>query len=375
MQILNPKSTYVPVLKAKAGELTALKELDESTKRSVVPLFEIPNVKWDFFKDEPDETTEELIKRVVPSIKKNWGSDPFYLDVYGSPSLYAFEGEIDIPQILLDALSGQGLNYTPVISFDYPLHYKQGIVNKLYDPNEGGIGVRVAFTPEIIIEKSDYDTFMQELGIEPEKIDLILDLGSVHGDKEEAVYLAARLILAETPYIDRWRNVILSASSFPKAVGSSLDKNSNKLIDRSEWLGWKKLAGLGKLPRLPIFSDYAVAHPEVFDDVDPRHMKISGSIRYTTDSEWLLVKGERLVGDGAKGFSQFQDLSLKVVESGKFHGADSSWGDKKIADCAMGVTDTKGKLKTGNLTTWRQVANNQHITFVTQQLAKLFENA
>ncbi len=376
MDTLKPEHSYVPVLKAKAGELSALKELSDVAKAAVVPLLEIPNVRWDFFEDKPDETTKDLIGRVVPSIKKNWGANPFYLDIYGNPDLYAaYEGEVDIPQILHEALKDQGLTYTPVISLDYPLKYLRGVVSKLYDADKNGIALRIVVTPETVLEGAECDAFLGELGLEPEKTDLILDLGSVYRDKEEAVYLASRLVLAEMPYIQRWRNVILSASSFPKTVGASLDKNSTKLIERSEWLGWKKLTRFKKLPRKPIYSDYAVSHPEVFDDVDPRHMKISGTIRYTSDTEWLLVKGEKLIGDGAKGFSQFQNLSEEIVKSGKFHGADTSWGDNKIAECAAGVTDSKGKLKTGNLTTWRQIANNQHITYVTQQLAKLDESA
>jgi len=368
MNTYDPKQTYVPILKAKTGELAALGDLSEDAKSRIVPLFEIPRVKWDFFNDEPGETTEELIKRVIPYIEKHWGEKAFFLDLYGDAVLSPMEENVDVAGILSEALKDKKLGYTPVISFDYSLSYNKGVVEKLADDKKG-VALRVSFNPDVLLDQTDYDSLLKELNINPEQVDVILDLGSVYGDKEEAVYLASRLVLAETPYLNRWRNVILAASSFPKTVGGVVEKNGTKQIERSEWLGWVKLAKLKKITRLPIFADYSISHPEVFDDIDPRHMKIAASIRYTAGNEWLIIKGEKLTGKGSKGFVQFRELSQKVLDSGHYHGEDTSWGDKYIFGCA------EGSQSTGNLTTWRRVGNNQHLEHVIQQLAKTFESA
>lgn len=376
MNDLNPKQIYVPILKAKSGELTALGCLKDDTKSKVIPLLEIPNAKWDFVEGKPLETTKELLNRIIPYIEKNWKDYPFFIDVYGDPLLNPEEKDINVADVLSESLDGKELKYVPVVSFDYPQNYNKRIVDKL---SAGGRGcaLRVTFGPESMYAQEDYDNFLQETKLSTSDVDLILDMGSVYKDGPDAVYLAARLIIAETPYIKEWRNVILSASSFPKSVGKIVEENGEKLLERSEWVGWKRLSSLPKLSRLPIYSDYSISHPEVFDDLDPRTMKLSGAIRYTTEKAWLIEKGERLTGkkangQKAKGFVQFHELSSRLVESGHYHGEGFSWGDDFILKCS---NPEDKDSSTGSLTTWRKVGNSQHMELVIEQLAKLDESA
>jgi len=369
MSTYDPKATYIPILKAKSGELSALGELANLTSKKVIPLLEIPRPQWDFVNEAPLETSAQLLSRIIPLIEKNWGKRPFFLDVYKDPLLSPKEKDTDLVDVFATSLNDKELNYIPVISFDYSRSYNKSIVEKLSNTTTG-CALRVTISPDDSFEEDDYNTLLKDVGLEPSQVDLILDLGSVYRDGAEAVYLAYRLILAETPHIKAWRNLIIAASSFPKGVGSLVEVNGNKRFPRSEWLGWTKLASYKKLSRLPIFADYSVSHPEVFDDVDPRHMKLSGAIRYTTADEWLIVKGERLTGKGSKGYDQFHELAKKLVDSGYFR-ENASWGDKFILDCS----NPEGSVGTGNLTTWRKVGNSQHIEFVIQQLAKISENA
>ena len=376
MSTHDPKTTYIPILKAKSGELSALSVL-KSPVGSVVPLLEIPRAKWDFVEGEPAETPKELLDRVIPMIEKNWASNQFFLDAYDDQLISGGgEGEdgkteVKLVDTLVESLKDKTLEFIPVISFSYSLAYNKAIV-EAFASLDRGFCLRVAYSPDEVVTKADYDTFLEDVGLKPEDIDLIVDFGSVYKDGGEAVYLAYRMILAETPYVEEWRNIAISSSSFPKTVGGIMAKNSELLLPRGEWQGWSKLAKTKKLARLPIYSDYSVAHPEVFDDIDPRYMKIAGSIRYSTPEDWFLLKGEALTGAGAKGYSQFHELSQKIIDSKHYHGEDMSWGDEFIKSCAN--PDENGKPK-GSLAQWRQVGNSQHIDLTIQQLAKLFENA
>lgn len=368
MNKLDPYNSYVPVLKAKMGELSALKELNPQTALKVVPLLEIPSVSWDFVESKPKETAKQLLGRVLPYIQSHWGENEFFLDFYGEPSMYEVdESGTKIAQMLVDSLENTPLNYIPVLSFDYPIEYLESLSEKLVTADRGG-ALRVSFSMEKTYTKDDYDTLMNRLGMDVENTDLIIDLGSVYKDTPETVYLAYRLLLAETPYLDKWRNVVLVASSFPKSVGQSLDKNTKIEFERSEWLAWKKLAKLKNLARVPVFGDYGISHPEIFDDVDPRHIKISASIRYTLEDKWLLIKGESL--RSTKGYSQFHDLADRLIAHAGYHGEKASWGDEFIKKCS-----DPANTKTGSLTTWRQVGNNQHIELVIKQLANLSEKS
>lgn len=376
MSTYDPKTTYIPILKAKSGELSALSVL-KSPKGSVVPLLEVPRAKWDFVEDKLAETPKKLLDRVIPMIEKTWENQPFFLDAYNDQLISGGDEEEDgktevkLVDTLVESLKDKKLNFIPVISTSYTPAYNKAIV-EAFSATGRGFCLRVAYNPDEVITKADYDTFLGEIGLTPESVDLIIDFGSVYKDGGEAVYLAYRMILAETPYIEAWRNIAIASSSFPKTIGGVMAKNTELLLPRGEWQGWSKLAKTKKLARLPIYSDYSVAHPEVFDDVDPRFMKIAGSIRYTTPDDWFLLKGEALTGAGAKGYSQFHELSQKIIDSKHYHKADMSWGDNFINDCAN--PDEKGKPK-GSLAQWRQVGNSQHIDLTIQLLAKLFENA
>lgn len=100
-------------------------------------------------------------------------------------------------------------------------------------------------------------------------------------------------------------------------------------------------------------------------------MNLSGHIRYTTDEEFLIVKGGavrdvkrngEVVAEG-RGYEQMVDLCRVLINLPEYSGADFSWGDRYIWDCANGTASH------GNATTWRQFATNHHLTFVVHQLA------
>ena len=110
-----------------------------------------------------------------------------------------------------------------------------------------------------------------------------------------------------------------------------------------------------------IFADYAISHPYT-KELDPRTMRMSASIRYTTSNNWLVLKGRNV---RQYGFDQYFELAKELIERPEYADRDFSWGDKYIADCALGMTGP------GNATTWRKVGTNHHITLVARQIAKL----
>jgi hypothetical protein len=89
-------------------------------------------------------------------------------------------------------------------------------------------------------------------------------------------------------------------------------------------------------------------------------MIMSASIRYTTDSDWLVVKGRNV---RQYGFEQYFDLCRALVERPEYYGPAFSWGDEYIGRCAA------REVGPGNATTWRKVGTNHHITVVTRAIA------
>src|ERR1700686_2601977 len=80
---------------------------------------------------------------------------------------------------------------------------------------------------------------------------------------------------------------------------------------RSEWTLWCGVTADRGIARKPIFGDYAIAHPQP-PEVDPRVMRASASIRYTTADVWMILKGKNLK---QHGFKQFHDVSKSLLNN------------------------------------------------------------
>jgi hypothetical protein len=142
-----------------------------------------------------------------------------------------------------------------------------------------------------------------------------------------------------------------------------LDRNSDVLIRRSEWLAWRDelFARRATLERLPTFSDCAIQHPIGVENFDPRYMQVSAAIRYALSEDWLLVKGESTKVNPPS--VQFPHLAMQLVYGhlqGYFAGA------AHCAGCEMAKDAADGADKLGSAEVWRQIGTIHHITTVVQ---------
>ena len=200
---------------------------------------------------------------------------------------------------------------------------------------------------------------MTSMGIGPDSVDLLIDMGPLIPLHEATYILVARTVLPSIPTPGAWRSLTLAGSAFP-ADARDFAQNSVGTTPRTEWRVWSAIAAIrSQLPRMPTFGDYAISHPE-YADLDFRIIKMSAQLRYTHEVEWLIVRG-RTIRRGEP--SQYPDLARALVRLPQYCGAAFSWGDRYIQDCANG---TDGP---GSATTWRQVGTNHHLTYVVRQIA------
>ena len=141
-------------------------------------------------------------------------------------------------------------------------------------------------------------------------------------------------------------------------------KIGSATIPRWEWILYKRLVrSLRKAKvRLPTFGDYGINHPNLVA-LDMRLLKPSGTIRYTTDAGWFIVKGPNVRDTG---FQQYRKHCRTVMAFEDYEGAEFSKGDRYISECAA------GSVSTGNLTTWRKVGTNHHLEKVVRDISSLF---
>ncbi len=354
---------YIPILKGKQGEYSALETLSPSVKDCLTPLIEIPPIPWNWKKDQPLKSINGHLEGIGTTLDRAWASErPFFIDlIWISADDRMNNGEHPL-EFVFGRAKEWNLSPIPVTGLIRDEAYQQAC-RTIQTEDKRGICLRV--------QREDFADFpdtaaeilkiVRTLAVTPAECDLLLDLRSIVSPQQidaDSVFNLVELL----PDLDSWRSFTISATSFPQNL-IGLPPEEASVIERTEWRLWLELfPRFRELPRRPAFGDYAISHPET-PEVDPRTMRASASIRYTAEQSWLVLKGRNLRDNG---FEQFREVSRELLAAPEYSGPSFSWGDRYIEGCAYERTGT------GNLTTWRQVGTSHHLSYVVRQLANLY---
>lgn len=352
---------YVPILKGKAGEYGALQVATPQVRAGMTPLIDIPPVPWDYQNDAPAKAIDDHLAPIAGKLETSWGTDQ---------SLFVDLGLIDQDQQTKDGLHvfthvlgktrEKAIQAIPVTGLARADSYQEAVRIAAQADNRG---VCVRLEPSDFEVSEDLapqlESLLGTLGVETAHCDLVIDIQSIYPKQVSTTTLGIVGTLSLIPQVTAWRTLTLAASAFPENL-SGIRAATEELLPRSEWLVWQSLA-TKNLARLPAFGDYGINNPEMFE-MDPRMMSMSAGLRYTTENEWLILKGR---GVKKHGFEQFNALCKKLVARDEYAGQDFSWGDSYIRRCA---NDEDGP---GNATTWRKAGTSHHLAKVVGQLAAL----
>jgi hypothetical protein len=351
---------YVPILKGKNGEYGALESMSPEEKEQITPLIEIPPIPWDHTNSIPAKTIDQHFSKVDGKFEKSWGSDElFFVDLMWIGERERMSNGTHPLAHLFSKIRLRASKAVPVTGLVRGDAYQEACREIVRD-DKRGLCLR--------LQKDDFEeggslepaitNLLGLLRISQAETDLLLDLGSLHTENGEEPSIDVASLVKSIPSIKKWRSFVLAATGFPVDL-IGLPPSEMSTVWRSEWTLWRNVAADHRIARTPIFADYAIAHPQP-PEVDPRVMRPSASIRYTTEDTWLILKGKNLKN---YGYQQFHDVSKSLVKSAAYSGPQFSWGDRYISDCA------KGRASCGNLTTWRRVGTSHHIAYVVQQIA------
>lgn len=325
---------YVPIVKWKQGEQGALKELDDCIKDKIIPLIEI---------------TPDFNEKKFETTLNNWVNRYFYFDMF--PECYENDNNI-----YFETLKKCDSDFViPVLVIDD----SDDVIKNAYNYSKNGVAFRITsnnaedldYLLENIIEKYD-----------PSNIDLIIDMKSITNKNISEKNIVLKSMLSDIPQINSFRNIILASSSFPETL-TDIKKYKPELIDRLEFDLWIKSRKFNRKYDINIiFSDYCINHPSFFEYIPG--MSPSFNIRYTTDNSYLILKGDTIKKGGLDPENIIK-LCDEVIKSGYYKGDTFSWGDSYIA------TRCDHSDNCGNLSTWRKVGTNHHITLVVDQLSNL----
>lgn len=338
---------YIPVLRWKAAEWSALSDLDEYQKDFIIPLVE-PTP--DRFNDEIDKVFTNTFKR----LKTSWKGRDVFID-------FILLDEVKSSAILNKIESSEIFNMIPVVNIKSSKSYMS--MFKILVNSKNRVCIRISLEdllhPNL---KNKIDDIIHYFRLSPSEIDLIIDYKIIDNS-----YPEYNVILKKIPYPQDWNTLTFLSGSFPIDLRDF--SPGEHLHPRLEWLKWHEEISSNRLIRRPGFGDYTIQHP-IFH-APPSFVSPSASIRYTSTKDWLIMRGESVKKKGGGGYGQYLGNALLLSARDEFCGSDFSAGDRYIYQKGQQLEKSGNLEKPGNATDWLQAGINHHITFVIHQLSNL----
>ncbi len=352
---------YVPALCWRQGEYQALMRLRSSVKDRVAPLICVPDVEFDFELRQPRKTVGEHVLPFPDRLRSKWGDRPAWITLHENIAAGRMDDGTHVFDYIFDALRPHNTRNIPAVAFAADADTRAAAYRAAQQDQHG---LAVILRLEDLMTDDLGDKLVCETdaaGSALEETDLIIDLRAPNFKPYRAFANALITTMRKLGDLGVCRNLVLLSTAIPRTfadVAMGTDQ-----IPRHDWLFYN--AFLTFLPpgmRKPVYGDYTIVHPD-FAAMDMRKIKSAGKVIYTTPAAWGTRKGGAFRGNEAQMFSH---CSVIVRDNAfQFQGSAFSYGDDYIAKCAARQEGPS------NLTRWKEVAINHHITLVTDDLAKL----
>ncbi len=351
---------YVPVLRWKQAEWLAIRELERKHCKLITPLFEPTPHHFDKKHNNEINTAADLM---ITNLKKSWPSHPFFLDPH---LIFNIERKEHVLETIFAKISKANLALIPVSSLSCNNRYNL-LLKKLIKKHRRGLCIRVDIAScELSKLKKSLEALCGFFSLAPKQIDLIIDYKLIPHRKPHPTFSS---LCKSLPHLHLWRSFTTLSGVFPKYLSDfSVDIHR---ISRSDWLMWKNRVS-ATLPRLPAFGDYTILHPFFTEPVPGA--RPSASLRYTSEVDWLLFRGEGLNKKGGAGHAQYPAHAQLLIERPDFMGKNFSAGDAYIYDMAQKAEQEEEVKHPGNPASWLRAGINHHLTLVATQLSNLGVN-
>lgn len=374
---LDPKK-YVPILKWKRAEQSALKDMTDARKDVIMPLIELvmPKPKKATAETYHDEAiallTDKKIDEYVNNIDKSWGNRPLFVDfTWIYPEVAAVTAERTI-----NAAQDIGLHVVPVVNMSATANLKEVLLRKRDEFNlDIALRISTVDLDNISGLNSQLHTYLGLPGSKAASTHIVVDFKDIDSDSNYMKYTEKAQQIIK---LYEWKSFVLASGAFPMDL-SLYKRDRDERIPRHDWLRWSNLA-TGQLQRMPVFADYGIRHP-IYNE---SHLILppTASIKYTREDEWQLLKGRQ------KSFGDYLASASALSSMEDFYGADYSKGDHYIVEKAAhfpvwakikadedekkgsGVEIKKSKATgTGSTETWLNAAFNHHMSVAADQVS------
>lgn len=357
---LSASPHYVPLLKGRPGELRALSQAWASERAGMTPLLEVvpTTLQVDDEGEVDPASLDAALTRFVDQLTRSWKVGArIILDGGALPPVASRSGTA----ALLERFAGTAFHTVPVVrpsDSDAERREIGAATARLSSPGAcirlGGEDLDDADVPL----SASIDELLRTLALDPRSMDVVIDLGSVTDERTAAfANRIARLVLADLPYLDDWRTVVLASGSFPPDLGGVPPQVPTE-VPRMEPALWNSVRSRwgGRLD----FGDYAIANP-VQGGGAP--FAPAPQLRYTGPDQWIVMKGRR---NDPRGPRQFYEICDRVAAHPAFT-PGLSWGDDYVTSAALSMNgdDFVGP---GNAMLWRAIGTSHHLAYVVSGL-------
>jgi T4 beta protein len=343
---------YVAVLRAKKAEWAALKSLAPSVRASLTPLIELTP---DIAGGRPGAaaragrtTFDNSIHLTFTNLQDQLTQSRVFLDFGHLRAMRASAWAL-IRSICGGPLRG----LVPVVTAPAC----DGRLVDLRTMTGNGVGACVR-VPAVVLARQGANVLsaeLQALNLNRNDVDLIIDLGC------EPRLFSHDQLRAAIPSLDEWRSWTVLAGVFPLDL-TEMDANQLEYrLPRDEWVVWRSqiLAASARVRR-PSFGDFTIQYGEY---VPAPKVAGSLSVRYTLETEYLVLRGRRPNAGIGVGFDQYYGHARYPTAKADYYGATFSAGDEFIkGKCATGVGP-------GDRGQWLTAGINHHLTATVAQLA------
>lgn len=350
---------YMPILLTKRGERIAMRETRAAVKDRLEPM-------WVVAPPSESKTLDEAAGSAAKELAADWGAREAFVDTLYLGDEATTAGDHPLFHVVTSARAA-GVPLIPVTGPDRTPQHLATVARlaRLPGPLAGRVCLRLNFADALQLTLPpasrmwSLPDLLVTLGVAPDSVDLILDFGEQTGAPAAAASLAYTLVAA-LPALPDWRSITFAATNVPASL-AGYTQNAITALPRLEWDAYAALTALAP-PRLVRFGDYGVQNPDIPLGVDGRFLRIFSQIRYSTDSQWLIARGQELK---VHGNGHVAALASLLTAHPDFAGRSFSVGDAWLVDCATGALPS-----TGSPERWRRVGTSHHLSGVADQVAR-----
>ncbi|AUG81953.1 hypothetical protein CFP65_7370 [Kitasatospora sp. MMS16-BH015] len=346
---------YVPILRGKAGELLALRNISPEVQRAVRPVLEVV----------PDEELPDTVQTFASQVGENLPRDLVVAIDCGRLWENGTVGT-GFPGHAMGWIStylAQWLHrIIPVFRTTEPSGSLEEIRQVQQAHGQGGclrIDLRDLPDSPTALTSVVRDA-LDAVGLPPEQVDLVLDTGFLPSPQAAARLVGPALGVLDWTRAMPWRHLALAGGGFPASL-RHLPPHLVAPVHRHEADLWHRVVRRRTGHRIPDFGDYGITHP-----VPPnRGWPGQPNLRYTAGNDWYVVRAATRTRTDA--------LRLCRQLTGSRHwnsrlDTEPPWGDAQIHQRATGATSRPGGPRD-----WRAWGTSHHLAAVTQSVTRAGE--